>query len=263
MKLFNRLTKFTALCILTPLIYIPAVDAAVSFNKYRVVLSKTKTNDTLVLINGGNQASKCNLGLNHYQVAKNSLLTQQSDLSKVFNPASRLLRYSPRSVNIPANSSQSVKVMARRKANLETGEYMSYLKISCKDEVEAVLGKPTVGAVVNYNIPIHYRVGTVVADTKLEISSVKKLTSNRYLVNVRQYRTGNRSVIGNLELIDVDTDEVLDVRANIGLYQAADYIDHSFTIDEVPKAGLTLSFKENKSYQGNLVQTLHVDKKYF
>jgi len=240
------------------------IAASVSFSQYRIVLDEKKRNDKLMLTNTGNQGAKCNLGLNHYSVNEDNSQSQQSDFKKAYNSAKSLLRYSPRSVTIPAGTSQTVRLISRRKSNQVDGEYMSYLRLSCSViDDNIALGQPTVGARVNYNIPVHIRVGDIQAETNFTIMDITKTNNNYYKLIVRQYRQGNSSLIGDFTATDKQTGSQITAINNLGIYPPAKYMDHVIILKNKPLEGVDINFIPDEKYSVNLVQKLNVEASRF
>jgi len=253
----------TAGCLLsTVLSFYVHSAASVGFSEYRLVLTPQEKSKELTLFNKGNISADCNIGLTHFSVSKNNSLVSQDDPKKAYNPASRLLRYSPRQVKIPPKGSQKVKLMFRRKANLAEAEYMSYLKMTCKDETK-VESSGQMGAIISYNIPVHLRVGELPVTTNFEVLSINKTKAGQYNVDVRQFRQGKRSLVGTFEVVDINTGEIITKKTSVGIYQPGEYLDHKFTIKNKPIKGLDIKFTENQKYGGNMAHKLLVESSRF
>ncbi len=234
--------------------------ANMGFSEYRVLVSKENKSAHLTLFNKGDEASKCEIGLTHYKYSKDNLLQKVDSPEQAFQPANKLLRYSPRRVIIDPRSSQKVRLTLRRKANQADGEFISYLNMKCSIEVEvAVTGQ--MGAIISYNIPVHVRIGDLAASTELELLSINPLAKeqgNGYEVTIRQYRRGNRSIIGNFEVQDLSSGKTIEKKTGLGLYQPSEYMDHKFVIANKPSKGLEIIYTESEEYGDGVVEKLRI-----
>jgi fimbrial chaperone protein len=241
---------------LTPSVF--AAAANIGFSEYRILLTAKEKHRQLIVFNKGNDNAQCDLGLNHFNIADDNSFTAQAKPELAFNSAYKLLRYSPRRVSIPANSSQKVKLSFRRRANLAPGEYTSYLNMVCKVD-EGVTTSGEMGSVISYNIPVHLRVGELTASTNFEVLTIDKTEGTGYRVMLRQSREGNRSIVGDLLVTDIKSGKAVLARNGMGFYQPATYVDHQILLDYKPVEGLQINFTEIKKYGGNLAQNLIVE----
>lgn len=240
-----------------------AKAASVGFSEYRLLLTKDKKSDHLTLINKGQEQAQCDLGLNHFQVQPNNSLKALDGPELAHNPAHKLLRYSPRRVQIPAEGTQKVRLNFRRKAKLADGEYTSYLNITCVASDDAKGEGGEVGAVISYNIPVHLRTGALEANTHFDTLAVKKISTDRFQLKIRQYRQGTRSLIGDVQVMDNQTGAVLARQANIGIYPPAEYYDYNISFTAKPSQGVTFTFTESPEFGGQLTKELKIAASYF
>lgn len=240
-----------------------AKAASVGFSEYRLLLTKQNKTNELSLFNKGNQDASCDVGLSHYNVREDNTIFPQSDSDKVYQPANKLLRYSPRRVILPPGSRQKVRLTFRRKANLADGEYISYLNLVCTEKSAQDSKGGEVGAVISYNIPVHVRTGELQASTKLELRSVQKNTDGVYNISIRQYREGNRSLVGDLKMMDVKNDQLLGLKANLAVYPPAAYAEYQYTVNTKPTQGILFQFEESKDYQGEQTASLTIPASAF
>jgi len=242
---------------------VQADAASITFSKFRIVLDKNTKGEQLTLINNNNKNAECELDLNHYNFTETNELQVQNSAKTTYMPANKLLRYSPRSVTIPGRGTQKVKIGFRRRANLKPGEYISFFRIGCHEKAEnLVLGQPNIGAQINYNLPVHVRVGDVKANSKIEFTELKAL-GDKYQLKLRQYRSGNRSLVGTLKVIDVDSGDVVGIARNFGLYRPAKYADHKFMLNEKPTSTLRIEFKESEGIASKVAQSLDIPSSVF
>ena len=237
--------------------------ANMGFSKYRILLTPKQKSEHLTLFNKGDEQAKCEIGLNHYQISKNNKLQRVDLAEQAFMPANRLLRYSPRRAIIPARASQKIRLNIRRKANQPDGEFTSYINMKCSTESTEteVTGEGQMGAIISYNIPVHVQVGELAATSELALLSVNPLTKEKghsYEVVVRQFRKGNRALIGDLEVLDLASGKTVEKKTGFGLYQPSEFMDHKFVLRNKPSKGLEVIFTESQEYGGGVVQKMLV-----
>lgn len=237
--------------------------ASITFDQYRIVLDSNHQGDELTLRNADDKDAECLLSLTNFNFSPLNQLIEISDLSDVELPANNLLRYSPRTVRIPGRAMQKVKIGYRKKANLAPGEYISFFQISCSEKNEnLVKGQPNIGARVNYNLPVHVRIGDLEAQSKIELLSVTKLDAG-YTINLKQTREGSRSIIGDLVVIEKSTGDKLTELRNFSLYRPAIEAKHILSISEKPKSDVLIEFSERKGMDKKVVVSIEIPEEQF
>ena len=237
--------------------------ASISFDRYRVLLDQNTQTVELTLKNTESKNAECLLNLNHFNFSPSNELINLSSDAEAFMPANKLLRYSPRSVTIAGLSNQKVKIGYRHRANLTPGEYVSFFQIACSEKNEnLVKGQPTVGAQVNYNLPVHVRIGDISATTSLEFISARK-GGEGYTISLKQYRTGERSVIGDLKVIDKSSGEVLTEYRNETVYRPADYKIHNLTFNKKPEGDVLIEFSERNNVFNAINTSIEISNSLF
>ncbi|SFC25840.1 hypothetical protein [Pseudoalteromonas denitrificans] len=237
--------------------------ASITFDKYRIVLDKNSQSAELTLRNSEGKNAECLLDLSHYNFSQSNELLEVASVKSTYMPAKKLLRYSPRSVSIPSQSSQRVKISYRRRANLTPGEYISFFRISCSEKNEnLVKGKPNIGAKVNYNLPVHVRIGDAAASTAFEVTSITPFAEG-YKLALKQTRKGNRSLVGGLKLIDQGSGEVIKHIRNFSLYRPAEVENHVFILDEKPSGNVLVEFSEKSNVFNRVTQKIEIKNALF
>lgn len=228
----------------------------ITFDQYRFVLNNNVKSSTMTLRNAGNKESECNLNLVNYKFSESNQLSAVKNASDTFLPANKIIRYSPRTVKIQPGQNQKVKISYRRRANINEGEYISFFNVSCSEELEpGSSSAPTLGARINYHLPVHIRVGKLNATPKFEIQSMDA-DGDSYKITVRQYRVGNRSLIGNLIIKGADSGEILTQISNQALYRPSKFVDHTFRVQGGKDSGLLIEYKELFSTKKTMAQKL-------
>ena len=231
-----------------------AVATGVSFSQYRIALDEKQRYNSLMIMNGNKQDTRCNIGFSHQQVLPNGDTKSVKSSEQVFNSAANLVRYSPKRVSVKAFGSQTVRLSLKRKKDLPVGEYISYLKLSCRLLTSAaVTNSNVISSKIHYNIPIIARVGKLNATVKLSSATVRN--------NVLQLtieREGNRSLYGDFTVTDQQTNKVIGRRNALSVFLPTKLQILRIKLTEKPKGSLLIEFSENKQYGGNQKASLLV-----
>lgn len=125
--------------------------------------------------------------------------------------ADAMIRYSPRRVALAPGASQIIRVMARKPANLATGEYRSHLLFAEQDDVtsharaaSAAAANGEIGvsltALVGVSIPVIVRHGATSAEVALGKPALSTPPGQAPLLSLQMRRSGNQSVYGDLSV---------------------------------------------------------------
>jgi P pilus assembly chaperone PapD len=175
----------------------------------RVVIEGNQRTAQVQLINTGTKSRTYRISL------VNRRMSETGEFSDVAEPlptelfAEDLLRFSPRQVTLAPGEGQTVRIMARKPANLIPGEYRSHLLFSQQPEAEA-LGRDIetrqgpdnrigvmITALIGASIPLIVRHGAL--EAKLELTQLELQTSGQKpFLALRMERSGERSVYGDL-----------------------------------------------------------------
>ena len=227
----------------------------VSFSKYRFVFDDKLRQDSLVLSNSGSSAARCNLSAENFLMSAAGPLKLATKKDDIPNSAEKIIRYSPRRVTLNAASKQTVRIASRRRPNIKDGEYLSYLKISCIEQTapnQAQSAQIAVNANFIYYIPLQVRVGKLTASTRIENA---KISSNegRYSLSFDQIIEGNRSVIGNIDIIEKKSGNSLGKLNNVVIYMPFTKKQHQINLTRPPEGPVEIIFTEEQASRGSLV----------
>lgn len=194
-----------------------AVAQELMIHPKRIVLEGNQRAGQLEIINNSKKSAT------YYLELVNRRMGENGEFSPVDTPApgeqfaDAMLRYSPRRVTLAPGTSQVVRIMARRPADLATGEYRSHLLFvkqpdatqdrAAESSNEAGDGIGVVLSVLmGVSIPVIVRQGETSASVSLENPSLLRATSGQGpAVAFDLRRTGNRSVYGDLTATFVPT----------------------------------------------------------
>ncbi|WP_158968175.1 hypothetical protein [Paraglaciecola sp. L3A3] len=228
---------------------------AMSLSTYRIYLDNDNSTASFVMYNKSIVAESCQLSLVHNDFDETGQLTQLDDDIVPENSAKPWIRFSPKNFTADGRSPQTVRFTLRRKANTQPAEYRSYLEVYC-DQVEDTTPKsattselPTIGVKPRLvqNVPIVVRTGKLNA----EISFSKMSIDNKY-VHFTVNRKGDRSVYGDIELVNKNNGEVLGFTSNNSLYTETTSTSHKLGFKNIPVDQLALRFVEDKKYGGTI-----------
>jgi len=124
----------------------------------------------------------------------------------------QMIRFSPRQVTLPPGQSQTIRLILRKKANLQAGEYRSHLLFRTipktgSSSIESASNKDNknlsieLTPALGISIPVIVRHGKTSAD--VNISNIKPLYDKRLKKQVVEFvlgRNGNESVYGDLSV---------------------------------------------------------------
>jgi len=225
-------------------------DAAsdIRFSSYRFSLDTKNRQQSFTLTNRGSTTSRCTLGFVHNKVLSNGQLVRVKNADQVANSASPYLRFSPKRVTIAAKASQRVRLALKRVKNQPTGEFVSYLRFSCTDDTRSATGEIAVTPRINYNIPAIVRIGKLTTQGSIsDVSLTNKLLSFNIL------HSGQRSLYGNIEVIDSDSGDVIARRKNQSIYVGVTKQRIEIILNSKPSSKIKIQFKE-QPLNGNQVE---------
>lgn len=175
-----------------------SADIDIHFSQVQFYLNDQTRTESFVIDNQGSSTASCSLGLTHYQISENANLKRIGDgIIGAYNPANKLVRYSPRSVKIPPYTPQTVRVSFRRIPKLEDGEYVSFLRATCNDD-----SKVKTGAKIVYNLPVLIRHGNVNSDNKLTSAKLIQANGNNSVEIIHERLPSSiASIVGNYEVV--------------------------------------------------------------
>ncbi|MFT4731647.1 MAG: fimbrial chaperone protein [Gammaproteobacteria bacterium] len=175
----------------------------------RIVFDERERTQQVVLINASNQRRSYRLEwVEQKQIDGGAYRLLKEEDAQGRKKASDIMRFSPRQVRLGPGERQVVKILARRKANMEPGEYRSHLLFSAlpleteasNDMVDGMSMKLNV--LVSYSIPVMLNVNykspqIFVSDVQVNEQPEK---DNKFAdVIVTLNKTGNYSTYGKVK----------------------------------------------------------------
>jgi len=128
-----------------------------------------------------------------------------------YHPASALLRYSPKSVQLPGNESQTVRIVPRLPADTPPGEYRAHLTVSAvppiaeTDSITAAVNGDTSSGIgvqilprFGISVPVIVRIGTTTLNAGISHAQLEQSAESTWDFSVTLTRGGTRSAFGDV-----------------------------------------------------------------
>jgi P pilus assembly chaperone PapD len=179
----------------------------------RLVLDSNEHSASVILKNTGNGIGDYKISFTDMVMPEAGAVREAAKDEEVKFSAKSFLRLSPRSVTLQADEEQNIRIMVRKPANLEAGEYRTHLKVMMTDNVEnkpissknlSVTVRPQLALVmpiiIRYGNP-QYKVSIVDAKLKYEPQENGTKKPFAYITFIRE---GNRSCMGDITITYID-----------------------------------------------------------
>jgi P pilus assembly chaperone PapD len=193
----------------------------------RVLFESSKKSQELNLVNTGKDTCRYVISLIQMRMKEDGTFERITEPDADQKFADKNVRLFPRTVTLPPNESQVVKVQLTRSNELAEGEYRShiYFRAVPKDNP---LGEPQpekdtsisikLTPVFGISIPVIIRVGQSTSKVRLSYVSFQKLKDNHPSLKLTFNRSGNMSVYGDISIDFISPDgHVIQVANNRGV----------------------------------------------
>jgi P pilus assembly chaperone PapD len=194
----------------------------------RIVFERNQRSAQLELINNGTETATYRISL------VNRRMSDTGQFSPIESPepgeqfADHLLRYSPRQITLVPGTTQVVRIMLRKPANLAAGEYRSHLQFERLPDAKGASSIETrrssdgdiavvLNVLVGASIPVIVRHGETAASVSLSHLELQQPAPDQPpLLALQLNRSGNRSVYGDLAVSFTPRGGVEQALAKIG-----------------------------------------------
>jgi hypothetical protein len=276
----NFLKLITLLCVF--LAYSPytyANKANLVLYPTRLVLDNNERTATVMIKNNGNASGKYRVELVDMQMLEEGGIIEIKDREEPYS-AKNMLRISPRSVIINANSDQNIRIMVRKSKDIKDGEYRSHLKVTMvEDNVDHLEEKDAndnpiklkgVGITVKSRlvlvIPVIIKHGAVnynvdIIDAKLK--NIKNTISKKdeLFAEIMMKREGNGSSMGDIDIsyINPNGKKYLLKHVNgIAIYRSSERRKLTLPLDlpeglKIGKGKLVVSYKGQEKEKNSIL----------
>ncbi len=195
----------------TVLMAAPGAHADLMLFPTRIVFDKNQRAAQVELINQGTAPETYRISVVNRRMSENGEISAADTPETGEQFADAMLRYSPRQVTIAPGSSQTVRMLLRKPAELAPGEYRSHLQFDRVAEATGTNNVETPGeagankvgvvitALVGASIPVIVRQGDTQASVTLSQAGLRRRQRDRAPALAFQIeRQGNRSVYGDI-----------------------------------------------------------------
>lgn len=206
----NGIVTLTGLILLIVLPFHLLAQGDLLITPRRIVFEGNKTNQEINLANTGQDTAVYAISFVQYRMTEEGTFEQieEPDPGQLF--ADRFLRYFPRTVTLPPNESQVVRMQLRRMPDMQPGEYRSHLYFRAVP-VERPLGEEDLLAdttaigirltpIFGITIPVIIRSGELSADVTLEGLKMEMQNDTIPTLNMTFNRQGEKSVFGDIHV---------------------------------------------------------------
>ena len=192
----------------------PAYAVRVSLK--RVVFDENKRSEILTIINTTAEPQTYRLGWRRYRMSGGkglSVIKEGEDDSDILW-ADDMIRFAPRRVTIPPGSSQQIRLLLRRPANIQQAEYRSHLWIVSESKPAKFDAEPgnkkamRLAVQPAISLPIFVRHGDLNVETSISNAQLKR-TDKGLNTTFTLNRTGNRSIYGDFDFTCTNQSEEL------------------------------------------------------
>jgi len=226
-------------------------SGAASLGTYRIYLDSENKQQKFIVKNNSQTPEKCEISFSYMSYTDSGIVVKQSKSEQAIlsESAIKRLRFSPRQFTIKPKSFQYVAFNYRRQINDTPAEHRTYANIQClKVDTEIKEGislKPT----IMHSVPLVIRTGkTTDLDAKLVFSQIDQQTNS---ITFRLTHQGNRSVFGDLNLIDAKGDKLKVLQQNVVIYPEMKYKDFSLSLGNFTNKNMRIAFQEKGKYSNN------------
>ncbi|TVR85813.1 MAG: molecular chaperone [Saprospirales bacterium] len=229
---------------------------------HRVVFEPGERIKEISLVNTGADTARYLMSFVQYRMTEMGRLEQIAEPEEGQFFADRYVRMFPRSVVLPPEEAQLVRLQLRAPSDLTTGEYRSHLYFRSEDHRQRLerddeeaqtegLGVRLI-PIYGITIPVIFRAGDT--SFELEVESAELVKENdQHFVEMRVNRHGNQSVFGNIVIDYHDGNEshkVYEVRG-VAIYTPNKYRIFRLPLQEIPDSdfssgSLNIRYKEHR-----------------
>jgi len=197
-----------------------------------VELDSRTRSQVLTLANRGNEAETYRISIVNYRMDEQGNLHPAEQPADGEGFANALFRYAPRQITLEPGSPQTVRILYRRPANLQEGEYRSHLlfqqvpKANAPDATQSGGGgglSLQIQTVFGITIPVIVRHGALQAEGGLQQLQSVSLPDGRPAIRLRIARSGAKSLRG--DLVALIGDEEVGRLNNVAVYLSTPHRD--------------------------------------
>lgn len=242
MNTVNRYAR--NLIILFCCVYLVPVQA-VSLTTYRIFLDSQNPQAKFKVKGSGNFPEKCEIYFTYraYEEGGNIKKITAEQEQDYLKPALERFRYSPKKFTIQPKAVQYVTFRYRRLPNDKPEEYRTYANIACSEQ-DPIQPKGTINLkpALVHAVPMVIRAGnSKQLDLELKFANVVKHSDS---VSFDTVVSGNRSIFGDIWLVDAEETKLKVLQRNAVVYQDMGRRHFSYRLGSDIKPGYKVIFEE-------------------
>jgi len=223
---------------------------AASLGTYRIYLDSENRQQKFMVKNNSEIPEKCDISFSYmaYDASGKVKKLSKTEQAKLSKPALKLLRYSPNQFTIKPKSFQYIAFNYRRQINDKATEYRTYANIQCAKLDDRIKSGITLKPTIMHSVPLVIRTGkSKDLNANLVFSQVKKQKNN---ISFRLTHQGERSVYGNINLVDSKGKVLTLLQRNVVIYPEMKFKDFAFSLANFDKNNMRIEFQETGTYSG-------------
>lgn len=202
-----------------------------------VELDSRNRSQVLTLANRGNQPETYRISIVNYRMDEEGNLHPTEQPAEGEGFAGALFRYAPRQITLEPGQPQTVRILYRRPANLQEGEYRSHLmfqQVPRAEPTAADTGSASglsiqIQTVFGITVPVIIRHGALQAEGGFKLLAPAQLGDGSPAIKLRIARSGAKSLRG--DLVARIGDEVLGRLNNVAVYLSTPHRDVFLPLD--------------------------------
>ncbi len=202
-----------------------------------VELDSTQRSRVLTLANRGTETETYRVSIVNYRMDGQGNLHRTETPAEGEGFAGALFRYAPRQITLEPGKPQTVRILYRRPANLQEGEYRSHLLFQQVPSAEATAAQVQSGSglslqirtVFGITVPVIVRHGRLSAEGRLTDLTPTRTGDGKPGVAVRIARDGKKSLRG--DLVALIGEEEVGRLNNVAVYLSTPHRDIVMPLD--------------------------------
>lgn len=227
-----------------------AINAySVSISTRRLYLDPTSDSTFIRVHNMDPSVQNCDVQTNDIVIDSEGQIALAINGEAVLNSARPLIRLAPRRFVLGTAEHQMIRLLYRRKPGIENGEYQGVISIKCTEKIENSNLPVTIVPALVHNVPIIVRTGRL--PIKAEFISTTLSDNNRLTVELKI--EGERSITGDISVINTDTDELIAERKHLSIYAQQPVKKLELSLGEYKSAPLLIKYTEDPAFGGDLM----------
>ena len=253
-----------------------AQSAAIGVAPTRVVIAPNQNTSEIAVINNSDRLMRYKIEMADQMMTTSGTLQTISDTATFPYSAKNMVKFLPRTVNMPAGKRQTVRLLVTRPQGLPAGDYHTHLILTeIVDPVSATevsITTPLKENAANFQVGMSYSMGIPLVVQQGTISSSISIVSASKTVNAQDkspeltvtlQRSGNAEASGQLTTTINAAGKSIPATQNriIRIYREADQVTiHLPILEEAVKAATTqpITLKLESTARKQTLQTLQI-----